>query len=94
MGSGWISGVSDWRPSSKGLLALKGANIVLAGPIQVDKPRPDVGTYFNNPRMASSGFVETFAIHKMAPGRYDAMLYRQVSGGWMGCVGKQTVTMP
>lgn len=98
MGSGWISGTSDWRPSPKGFLALRGegaaAGAVLAGPIQVDKPRPDVGNYFKNPRMVASGFVGTFAIHKMAPGRYDAMLYRQVSGGWIGCVGKQTVTMP
>jgi hypothetical protein len=94
MGSGWISGTSDWRPSPKGFLALKGASTVLVGPIQVDKPRPDVGNYFKNPRMVSSGFVETFLIHKMPPGRYDAMLYRQVSGRWMGCVGKQTVTMP
>jgi hypothetical protein len=94
MGSGWIAGPSDWRPSPKGFLALKGAGAVLVGPIQVDKARPDVGNFFKNPRMASSGFVETFAIHKMPPGRYDAMLYRQVSGGWIGCVGKQTVTMP
>jgi hypothetical protein len=94
MGSGWISGPSDWRPSPKGFLALKGASSLFVGPIQVDKARPDVGNFFNNPRMASSGFVETFLIHRMAPGRYDAMLYRQVSGGWIGCVGKQTVTMP
>ncbi|MGZ3404697.1 MAG: alginate O-acetyltransferase AlgX-related protein [Phenylobacterium sp.] len=96
MGSGWISGVSDWRPSPKGFLALKGATLgaIFVGPIQIDKPRPDVANFFKTPRAASSGFVETFAIHKMAAGRYDAMLYRQVSGGWIGCVGKQTVTMP
>ncbi len=94
MGSGWISGVTDWRPSPKGLLALKSGATVLVGPIAVDKARPDVANFLKNARMGHSGFVETFLIHKMAPGSYDAMLYRKVSGGWIGCVGKQTVTMP
>ena len=93
-GSGWISGVTEWRPSPEGLLGLKGPGGVIVGPIVVDKVRPDVGTFFREPRAAQSGFVANFAIHKLVAGRYDAMLYRRVSRGWIACVGKQTFTVP
>jgi hypothetical protein len=93
-GSGWISGITDWRTSPEGLLALKGPAGVFVGPIVVDKPRPDVANFFKNPNATVSGFVASFVVHHLPAGSYDAILYRRVSRGWIGCAGKQTFATP
>jgi hypothetical protein len=93
-GTGWMSELSGQITSPQGLMALKGPGGILVGSLAMDKSRPDVAAYFKNPNARESGFVGTFYLRKLPPGVYAPSVYRRAGGGWIGCVGKQTVTMP
>jgi len=90
--SGWLSELGARVTSPDGLIALKGPAGVLTGSVEMDKPRPDVAAYFRNPAARESGFAGTFFIPKLAPGPYTPFVYRRAGQGWIGCVGKSTLT--
>jgi hypothetical protein len=93
-GSGWMSELGWQITSPKGLMALKGPGGTFVASLAMDKSRPDVAAYFKNPNGRESGFVGTFFLKNLAPGVYTPSVYRRAGGGWIACVGKQTVTMP
>ena len=93
-GSGWMSELGEQITSPKGLIALKGPGGTFVASLAMDKSRPDVAAYFKNPNGRESGFVGTFFLKKLAPGVYTPWVYRRAGGGWIGCAGRQTVTMP
>jgi hypothetical protein len=94
MGSGWMSELGRQITSPKGLMALKGPGGTFVSTIAMDKSRPDVAAYFKNSAGRESGFVGTFFLKKLPPGVYMPSVYRRAGGGWIGCAGKQAVTMP
>jgi hypothetical protein len=90
--SGWISELGRQVTAPEGFIALKGPGGAFVGELHMDKRRPDVAAHFKNPFGEQSGFVGTFYIRKLPAGVYALSLYRRAGAGWIGCVGRPTVT--
>ena len=76
------------------LVALLLSSTAGAAPILVNGARSDVAAFFKVPTGAESGFLGTYLIKRVPRGAYTASVYRQSPTGWIGCVGKQTLTAP
>jgi hypothetical protein len=92
--SGWISELGARVTSPDGLIALKGPTGAVVGRVKVDKPRPDVASYFKNPSAAQSGFGGDFFIPILPSGRFVPFVYRRAGNSWIACAGKSPLTAP
>jgi hypothetical protein len=92
--SGWVSELRPSITSPTGYLRLKGPAGDFAAPIPVNGKRPDVASFFKTATGAESGFLGTYLIKRLPAGAYTASVYREAPGGWIACVGTQTLSAP
>jgi hypothetical protein len=92
---GWFSEKTAKNTSPAGYVRLRGPGGDYAAPLPVNRPRPDVQTYFKGPpAVAESGFNAVFDIKALASGAYTPLAYRRDPKGWISCTSPVTLTAP
>lgn len=83
--AGWFALPKAWRAARRGWVRIRGGGHDYVTPLSVAFARPDVATFFKNPRAETSGFAEAFFVPALEKGAYGVTLYRRTMTGWSSC---------